>query len=367
MPAPESKKINYFQSALLQWAAEHPRIMPWKGEADPYKIWLSEIILQQTRVEQGIPYYIRLLQQYPSVAALANSDQDSLMKNWEGLGYYSRARNLHAAAKIILGHHQGVFPKTYSEIRALPGIGDYTAAAIATFAYNLPYAVVDGNVYRVLSRICNAHTPIDSATGKKQFAALANDFLNLKKPAEHNQAIMDFGATLCTAANPKCPICPMQTICSGFQLQSVSQLPVRKKSNTKKRRFFVFLVCRWDNLTLIQKRIHVDIWKNLYQFPLIELASLPANNNEALDLITQHFFSSLDPKNITSWEISKKYEQTLSHQLVSSQFITLYLSAQQDELEKSDLFKTDYSIQPWESLTLYFAFPRLIHRFLSDH
>jgi adenine-specific DNA glycosylase len=126
-------------------------------------------------------------------------------------------------------------------------------------------------------------------------------------------------------------------------------------------------VCRWDNLTLIQKRIHVDIWKNLYQFPLIELASLPANNNEALDLITQHFFSSLDPKNITSWEISKKYEQTLSHQLVSSQFITLYLSAQQDELEKSDLFKTDYSIQPWESLTLYFAFPRLIHRFLSDH
>ena len=203
--------MKSFSKKLLEWYNPTSRNLPWKQTNDAYKIWLSEIILQQTRVEQGTPYYLAFIKKYPTVKKLANAPLDDVLKLWEGLGYYSRARNLHVAAQQILEIHQGKFPETYAEIVALKGIGNYTAAAIASFAYNLPHAVVDGNVFRVLSRVFGIETPIDSTEGKKQFAQLAQQLLDKKKPSIHNQAIMDFGALVCKPQNPLCEQCPFRS------------------------------------------------------------------------------------------------------------------------------------------------------------
>ena len=226
---------NRFSSTLLNWHKKNNRTLPWKVDKDPYKIWLSEIILQQTRVEQGIPYYQKFIATFPTIHDLAQTDESNVLKVWEGLGYYSRARNLHDTAKYISIHLNGVFPSSYENLLKLKGVGPYTAAAIASFAYDLPHAVVDGNVYRVLSRIFGIKTPMDSSEGRKEFQKIAQELINAQDPGGYNQAIMDFGATVCTPKNPNCNQCPFSEQCFAFLNRSINQLPVKNKNIQKKK------------------------------------------------------------------------------------------------------------------------------------
>ena len=243
-----------FTKKLLKWFVSNYRPLPWKGEKNPYLIWLSEIILQQTRVEQGLPYYEKFRKKYPTIKDLALAPEDEVMKLWEGLGYYSRARNLHTTAKFISKDLDGIFPKTHKEILALKGVGSYTAAAIASFAYNLPYAVVDGNVYRVLSRYFGIATPIDSTDGKKEFALLAQELLATEKPGAYNQAIMDFGATHCMPKQPKCITCLLNKKCKAFTENRIDILPVKTKKIKKRTRYLNYLIINQGNQVFINKR-----------------------------------------------------------------------------------------------------------------
>ncbi|MEL7223181.1 MAG: A/G-specific adenine glycosylase, partial [Bacteroidota bacterium] len=264
----------YFTTALIEWYDPGRRPLAWKHISDPYLIWLSEIILQQTRAEQGAPYFEKFKAAFPTVAELALAPEDQVMKLWEGLGYYSRARNLHAAAKFIYHELEGQFPSTYPDILQLKGVGSYTAAAIASFAYGLPHAVVDGNVYRVLSRFYGETTPIDTTTGKKRFAQLAQQLLAIDDPAIYNQAIMDLGATICTPKAPKCSVCPMADECQAYAENTWHALPVKVKKLQRKTRYFNFLVLQHPTFRVIQKRTAKDIWQNLYQFPLLETTEM---------------------------------------------------------------------------------------------
>ena len=258
--------MNNFSKTLLGWYAEHKRDLPWRNCTDPYRIWISEIILQQTRVVQGYAYFLRFVERFPDVRSLASASEDEVMKYWQGLGYYSRARNLHAAARSM----QGVFPTSYEGVRALKGVGDYTAAAICSFAYGMPYAVVDGNVYRVLARYFGIDTPIDSTEGKKTFAALADRLLDRSRPADYNQALMDFGAVQCTPQAPDCLFCPLATGCQARAQGQVQQLPVKQHKTKTTNRYFNYIYVRMGAHTLLQKRTEDDIWKNLFELPLLE-------------------------------------------------------------------------------------------------
>jgi len=264
---PADTLIAFFRKNLLEWSAQNLRPMPWKGERDPYKIWLSEIILQQTRVEQGLPYYQKFVARYPDVRQLADAPEDELMKLWEGLGYYSRARNLHSAARHIAYELGGTFPDTYAGIRNLKGVGNYTAAAVASFGFGLPYAVLDGNVYRVLARFFGIETLTDTPAGQKQFATLAQQLLDPAKPAAHNQAMMDFGATWCTPQQPRCPECPFRGECRAYLTGKVAELPLKSKALVKKKRMFYYLVFSHQGQVFIRKRTEKDIWRGLWEFP----------------------------------------------------------------------------------------------------
>lgn len=264
---PDDALVHLFRTQLMDWAARTPRPLPWKDERNPYKIWLSEIILQQTRVEQGLPYYLRFVEQYPTVDHLAEASEDELFKLWEGLGYYSRARNLHSAAKYVSQQLGGLFPDTFEGIRGLKGVGDYTAAAIASFAYGLPHAVLDGNVYRVLARFFGIETPTNTPSAKKQFTALAQSLLDPSRPGAHNQAMMDFGATWCTPRQARCTNCPLQTECRAFQTGKVAALPVKKAALEKKKRSFHYQVLNHRGDVFVKKRAERDIWRGLWEFP----------------------------------------------------------------------------------------------------
>ncbi|MBC7694467.1 MAG: A/G-specific adenine glycosylase [Burkholderiales bacterium] len=255
---------------LISWYKKNKRDLPWRDIKDPYRIWLSEIILQQTQVAQGLNYYIKFTETFPTVIDLANAPEDQVMRLWQGLGYYSRARNLHAAAKAIKTNYKGKFPDSYYSIKELKGVGDYTAAAVSSFAFDLPHAVVDGNVYRVLSRLFDVDTPINSTIGKKEFQFLADELLNKKKPALHNSAMMEFGALWCKPQNPKCEDCPVQIHCNAFQNNTVVLRPVKSKKIKIKERFLHYFIFNYKNCVYIQKRNSKDIWQNLYEFYLIE-------------------------------------------------------------------------------------------------
>lgn len=257
-----------FTTTIEEWYAEHGRDLPWRQTSDPYRIWISEIILQQTRVVQGFDYYQRFIERFPTVEALALADADSVMQAWEGLGYYSRARNLHAAAKQIV--ELGAFPRDYQGIRNLKGVGDYTAAAIASFAFELPHAVVDGNVYRVLSRFFGIDTPIDTTAAKREFAQLATELLDRATPALYNQAIMDFGATQCVPRSPQCNVCPLAEACVARAEGRVEQLPVKAKKTAVKERFFAYIIILDESNVYIHRRGEGDIWTGLYEPLLIE-------------------------------------------------------------------------------------------------
>lgn len=249
--------------------------MPWRKTDDPYRIWLSEIILQQTRVAQGLPYYHRFVEEFPSVYHLARAKEDAVLKLWEGLGYYNRARNMQAAARQIVDDHKGSFPRTYVDLLELKGVGEYTAAAISSFAYNEVQAVVDGNVFRVLARFYGVDTPINSTKGKKQFAALAADLIDPEKPGEYNQALMEFGALQCVPKNPDCGKCPLAVHCYAYKSDEVQEFPVKVRKKYDRKRYFNFAMIELPGgELLVERRGDKDVWRNLYQFPAVEHTQL---------------------------------------------------------------------------------------------
>ena len=252
-----------FTVAILEWFRENGRVLPWRETRDPYAIWLSEIILQQTRIEQGKPYWERFMKRWPTVEALAQASEDEVLREWQGLGYYSRARNLHEAAKQIV--EMGGFPKTVEGIKRLKGVGDYTAAAIGSIAFNLPVAVVDGNVYRVLARHYGIETPINTTEGKKEFTALANSLLPANEASAFNQAMMDFGAIQCTPVNPQCAVCPLQETCVALHEGKTASLPVKRKTLKVQERHLVYIYVRHQGKTAIHRRAAGDIWQGLYE------------------------------------------------------------------------------------------------------
>ncbi|WP_340077212.1 A/G-specific adenine glycosylase [Leptobacterium sp. I13] len=259
-----------FTKIITGWYKKNKRDLPWRRTKDPYKIWLSEIMLQQTRVDQGLPYYLKFIENYPKVNDLANAEEAAVLKLWQGLGYYSRARNLHHTAKVIAFDNKGFFPDTYSELIKLKGIGDYTASAIASICFNRPTAVVDGNVYRVLARYFGIDIPVNLSKGIKYFKDLAIELIDHNDPGTYNQAIMEFGARQCKPQNPDCSICPLNKSCVALQKNEVKKLPKKLKKGKIKKRYFNYLILSNGINTIIEQRTKKDIWQNLYEFPLLE-------------------------------------------------------------------------------------------------
>ena len=327
--------------------------MPWKGEKDPYKIWLSEIILQQTRVEQGLAYYNKFIQHYPNIKKLAAAKDEEVFKLWEGLGYYSRCKNLLFTAREIVKQYDGVFPEDYNDILKLKGIGKYTAAAITSFAYNQPYAVVDGNVFRVLSRVYGIELPIDSLSGKKHFEHLAQELLDKNEPAVYNQAIMDFGATICKPKLPECPSCVFKNDCKAYKQNLVSVLPVKEKKLIQQTRWFYYVVFNYKNKVLIKKRTAKDIWQNLHEFYLME-----SKENEKYDSekIKTKLNSLLIDSKFEVVSISKEQQQKLTHRIIKGCFIKINLTK---KIEIENYFWVDkVDIQQY-------SFPKFINTFLK--
>lgn len=354
---------SFFRKALLDWSAAHLRPLPWKGEPDPYRIWLSEIILQQTRVEQGLPYYERFVTTYPTVRHLADAPEDQLMKLWEGLGYYSRARNLHAAARHIAHELGGQFPQNYAGIRNLRGVGDYTAAAIASFAYGLPHAVLDGNVYRVLARFFGIATPTDTPQAKREFTTIANQLLDTEQPGAFNQAIMDFGATWCKPRQPRCAECPMASRCAALATGRVADLPIKSKKMVKKERHFLYLVLRWQGDTWVRKRTEKDIWQNLFEFPLLESDALPADARAAAEQLAQN--TDIPETWLTDARLSPTFRQTLTHREVAAAFFEIHLPAEPTALLQLPFF-AGCQRERHSDLKKKFAFPRIVDRYLQE-
>ena len=346
-----------FTYQLLHWYSLNKRDLPWRATRNAYHIWLSEIILQQTRVAQGLPYYLRFVAQFPDVVSLANADESSILKLWQGLGYYSRARNLHAAAKEVLTLHKGVFPNDYTKIRALKGIGDYTAAAIASFAFNKSHAVVDGNVYRVLSRVFGIETPIDSISGKKEFAQLAQELLPVKNVAEYNQAIMEFGAIQCVPANPDCLSCCLGHMCSARKSNKVKLLPVKAKKTKQRHRYFNYLLIEQQNKTFLHKRGSGDIWQGLYEFPLIET---PKAVSEKQLLKTSQFNQLIGKTKFKLTSVSPTTKHVLSHQILHARFYHLTL---QNKLPLPS--ENGFIVVKTEDINKH-ALPKLIERYFAS-
>jgi A/G-specific adenine glycosylase len=268
-----------FSGIILDWYHQNKRSLPWRKSLNPYKIWLSEIILQQTRVAQGAPYYLRFVEQFPTVHHMANASEEEVLKLWQGLGYYSRARNLHATAKIVVNQYNGKFPDTYNELLKLKGVGDYTASAISSICFNEPQAVVDGNVYRVLSRYFGIDIPINSAEGIKYFKSLAEKVMDVNDIRDYNQGIMEFGAIQCSPKKPLCLHCPLNESCVALQKGIVGQLPVKLKKTKVRNRFFNYIIPIYidadgNRFTNLQQRKGKGIWQNLWEFPLIESNSM---------------------------------------------------------------------------------------------
>jgi len=267
--------MTHFQHVLQEWYQENKRDLPWRRTKDPYKIWLSEVILQQTRVDQGMDYYLKFIDRYPCITDLAGAKEQEVLSLWQGLGYYSRARNAHSTAKFVENELNGKFPSSYDELIKLKGIGPYTASAIASFSFGEAQAVLDGNVYRVISRIYNIHIPINSTEGVREFTQAAKKLLNKKDPASHNQAIMEFGALVCLPKTPKCNICPFDLECISRKQGKVKELPVKIRKTKNKQRYFLYTVFVnfEENILFLRKRTEKDIWRNLYDFHLQEFSS----------------------------------------------------------------------------------------------
>lgn len=323
-----------FTNALLKWYELNGRSLPWRETTNPYAIWLSEVILQQTRIAQGWAYWERFMKRWPTVENLASATEDEVLREWQGLGYYSRARNLHKAARQIA--EAGSFPTTYETIKTLKGVGDYTAAAIASIAFNEPVAVVDGNVYRVISRYFGIDTPIDSTQGKKEFKAMAQEYLAKDKPATFNQAIMDFGAIQCTPASPDCNVCPLVETCAAYAEQKIDTLPVKSKKIKQRERAFAFIYIRCKDEIAIHRRAAGDIWQGLWEFPTTDACNIDIEKSKA---------------------IAHKVKHVLTHQVLYADFYLL-------ETDIKPCLPSDYIWIKETELNNY-ALPRLLEILLS--
>ena len=324
-----------FTRTLLRWFAENGRELPWRETSDPYAIWLSEIILQQTQVKQGWAYWERFMRRWPTVEALASATEDEVLREWQGLGYYSRARNLHFAAKQIVA--MGGFPNTIEGIKSLKGVGDYTAAAIGSFAFGLPAAVVDGNVYRVLSRHFGIETPVNTTEGKKEFQALAENLLPSSDYGTYNQAIMDFGAIQCTPQSPKCVVCSLQESCVALRNGKVNVLPIKEKTLKVKSRHLIYIYVRCQGMTAIHRRGEGDIWQGLYEPLLVNSEERIVNSDIRL--------------------IAKGVKHVLTHRVLTADF---YLW----ETDNRPTLPEDYIWIKEEDIDNY-GIPRLIDKLLS--
>lgn len=341
---------------LLNWYKGHKRDLPWRRTRNPYYIWISEVILQQTRVEQGLAYYYKFIEKFPAVQKLASAKESEVLKLWQGLGYYSRARNMHAASKEIVNTHKGIFPKTYDEIIKLKGVGEYTAAAISSFAFQLKYPVLDGNVFRFLSRYFGIRTDIQSSGAKKEFLHIANELLADYPVQIFNQAIMEFGALQCKPASPDCLACPLHSSCYAFENNMTGALPVKNKKQSIRNRYFYYLVVRDDKSVYIQQRKDKDIWQNLFEFPLIE------TNKKINDTVLQEnteWKKIFKNASTQVHNISGTKKHVLSHQVLHAKFVELKISDKNFEAPSH-----------WEkvkrSKIRKYAIPRLIDKYIEE-
>lgn len=342
---------RYFSEKVVKWYENNKRSLPWRETIEPYKIWLSEIILQQTRVAQGLPYYLAFVKKYPNVQALAEAPEQEILRLWQGLGYYSRARNLHKCAKVVVSEYRGKFPSTFNELQQLPGVGAYTAAAIASFCFREKVAVVDGNVFRVLARVFGIDQPINSGEGKVTFARLANDLISEKRPDLHNQAIMEFGAMHCTPKSPQCETCPLQKGCIAYHRERQSELPVKLKLTKARKRYFYYFVFENKGAVWMKRRDEKDIWNGLFDFWLVE----KSKQFKPEKVIEEALGNISDETRIT-----KVYKHVLTHQTIYSRFIVV--KHQPKQLRKTGN-SGYYSLSQIDKLPK----PVLVSRFLADH
>ncbi len=344
--------MDSFTQEIYNWFNSNKRDLPWRKTTDPYKIWISEIILQQTRVAQGINYYNNFIEKFPSVFDLANSSEDNILKLWQGLGYYTRARNLHFTANFIVNEYNGVFPRDFKTIRSLKGVGDYTAAAIASIACNLPHAAVDGNIYRVISRFYGISTPIDSQKGKTEIQKIANDLIPIKNPGFHNQAFMEFGALQCVPKSPDCYSCPLENKCYAANFKLTNQIPVKEKKIKQSTRYFYYYIFECNDSIILEKRTEKDIWKNLHQFPLFE-SKTELSDTETINLNIP--FVTNQKANLKS--ISVSYKHILTHQTIYARFIHF-------EVEEYNLNDSNF-IRVNKKDIYKFAVPKLLENYLK--
>jgi len=346
--------MDSFTQEIYRWYLVNKRDLPWRETTDPYKIWISEIILQQTRVAQGTDYYNRFIEEFPTVTDLANASEDNVLKLWQGLGYYTRARNLHSTAKIIASKYNGIFPNDFETILSLKGIGNYTAAAIASIAFNLPHAAVDGNIYRVLSRYFGISAPIDSEKGKSEIQKIATGLISSVNAGFHNQALMEFGALLCVPKSPECNLCPLINSCFAGNNNLTDEFPVKSKKIKQTNRYFYFYYIESENSVLLEKRKGNDIWRNLHQFPLIEM------KNELTDLeILKLKIPFVADKKINIKSISATKKHILTHQ-------TLYARVIHVETDLNGFNNPDFIRVNKEDI-YKFAVPKLLEQIFKEY
>ncbi|PKA82706.1 A/G-specific DNA-adenine glycosylase [Ulvibacter sp. MAR_2010_11] len=347
------KKTSFFSKKLISWYLTNKRDLPWRSTSNPYFIWLSEVILQQTRVAQGLPYYLQFIKAFPTIEQLAAAPETKILKLWQGLGYYSRARNMHFTAKYIVNSLNGKFPTTSQGLLQLKGVGDYTASAIASICYNEPAAVVDGNVYRVLSRVFGIFTPINETRGIKEFKALAQELIDPEQPGRYNQAVMEFGARYCVPQNPDCEGCIFNDRCEAFRMKKVGELPVKIKKLQIKKRYFNYIVpISADNKTILQQRKGKGIWQQLYEFPLIEQPSA-VNIEELKQLEEFQTFSA----NYCAEDTALYNETPIVHKLSHQHLYTHFWIVEVSNLEEKGIPFSEVSD---------FAVPVLIQNFISN-
>ncbi len=344
-----------FVREIIEWYKDNKRDLPWRNTTDPYVIWLSEIIMQQTRVEQGTPYFIRFAEKYPTIADFASAHEDEILKLWQGLGYYSRARNMHHTSKLVMEKHAGYFPSDYESLIKLKGVGEYTAAAISSFSSNEPRAVVDGNVFRLLSRFFGIDIPINSGKGKKIFTSLANELIDKTDPGLYNQASMEFGSLVCRPKNPECSDCVLQDACEAYRTDRVAELPVKLKTGKIRSRYFNYILARSDKGILMNKRGPGDIWENLYDLPLFETERALAPE----DLVNVEQFKKIFGDQTRICSVTKPPVHVLSHQKLYATFIEIDNNLEQFRTESGWAYVKMNDIEQ-------LAKPKLIFQFFKN-
>lgn len=353
-----------FSHKLIGWYLKNKRDLPWRLTYDPYTIWISEIILQQTRVDQGIEYFKRFIATYPDIRSLALSTEKEVLKLWQGLGYYSRARNLHKASKTILKDYNGLFPSGYDEVLGLPGVGEYTAAAVLSFAYGMYYPVVDGNVIRLLSRIFGLDSPVNTQHGKKLITAKAFELMDKNDPRNFNQAIMEFGALHCTPVNPRCSDCIFKKDCFAFRNGRVHELPVKKKPPVKRNRYLNYLIVFYkDNKNvyfLLKKRTENDIWKNMYDFPVIETQKKVATGS--LQTLASTLFFNNNP--VVLKDSGQNLKHILTHQIIQARFLFIETENRSGFNKMRKRIKIPQEIVSHDTIS-HFPIPRLMEKFFE--